>query len=205
MGFEQLAELKKRLAKEAKEAKEAKAARGAKEAKRQAAKPARPAQPARPKASGRPEAKGETVDPVVRSIGKLQKRFPAAFPKNPAPKVPLKIGVLADLLAHSEELGLNEAEIREALGTWCRGSRYWACLTDGAARVDLSGAPAGQVTARDATFARNQAKGAQNARRRGPRAAAPDNAATAQPSPPDSDPAPDAPDAAGATPAFDAS
>ncbi|QCP53246.1 prop effector [Trinickia violacea] len=168
MGFEQLAVLKQQLTKEAKEA------------KRQAAKPLRLAQPAESKATGRGPKNG-AVDPVLRAIGKLQKRFPAAFPKNPAPKVPLKIGILTDLLTHAGELALNEAEIRHAVGTWCRGSRYWACLTDGAARVDLAGASAGLVTARDAAFARNQAKGAYASRRRGRGAPPPDNAPTRQP------------------------
>ncbi|CAN7621906.1 ProQ/FinO family protein [Trinickia sp. LjRoot230] len=169
MGFEQLAELKKQLAKEARAAKEAKEAKQAKEAnpaKRpapsagpQTAKPARRAPSAQAKPNGRAAVKSDPVDPVVRVIGKLQKRFPVAFPKNPAPKLPLKIGIFADLVAFAGELGLSEAEIREAVSTWCRGSRYWACLTEGAARVDLNGAPAGEVSARDAAFARRQAKG----------------------------------------------
>jgi ProP effector len=197
MGFEQLAELRKQLAKEARAAKEQ--AQPAEADK--SARPARPGQrdgkgerdakgqrdargqrdrkgPHEPKGQreaqgqrgerrGHPAPKGEPVDPVVRVIGKLQKRFPAAFPKNPAPKVPLKIGVLTDLLSHAEELALSEAQIREAVSTWCRGSRYWACLVDGAARVDLEGAPAGSVTARDAAFARRQAKGGAAARRKG--------------------------------------
>jgi len=169
MGFEQLAVLKQQLAKEAKEA------------KRQATKSVRPAQPAESKTTGRAGAKSGAVDPVLRVIGKLQKRFPAAFPKNPAPKVPLKIGILTDLLTHAEELALNEAEIRLAVGTWCRGSRYWACLTDGAARVDLTGASAGLVTARDAAFARSQAKDAYASRRQDRGAPQPENAPTGQP------------------------
>jgi ProP effector len=95
----------------------------------------------------------------VHAIGKLQKRFPAAFPKKPEPKLPLKVGIFEDLLPHAEQLGLSEAEIREAIATWCRGSRYWSCLTDGAARVDLTGAPAGTVNARDVAFARNSQRG----------------------------------------------
>jgi ProP effector len=95
----------------------------------------------------------------VHAIGKLQKRFPAAFPKKPAPKLPLKIGILEDLLPHAQELSLNEAEIREAIATWCRGSRYWSCLTDAAVRVDLNGAPAGQVSTRDMAFARSLQRG----------------------------------------------
>jgi len=95
----------------------------------------------------------------VHAIGKLQKRFPVAFPKKPEPKLPLKVGILADLLPHAEQLGLSEAEIREAIATWCRGSRYWSCLTEGAARVDLNGEPAGQVNARDVAFARSSQRG----------------------------------------------
>ena len=169
MGFEQLAVLKQQLAKEATEP------------KRQATKSVRPAQPAKSKTTDRPGAKSGAVDPVLRVIGKLQKRFPSAFPKNPAPKVPLKIGILTDLLTHAGELALNEAEIRQAVSTWCRGSRYWACLTEGAARVDLAGASAGLVTARDAAFARNQAKGAYASRRQGRGAPPPDNAPMRQP------------------------
>jgi ProP effector len=195
MGFEQLAVLKQQLAKEAREAraKEAKAKEGkanvaktANEAKRGLAKPDRRSQPRKPGTNGRSAqsaAAAETVDPVVRAIGKLQKRFPAAFPKKPAPKVPLKIGILADLVAHSQELGLNEAEIRDAVSTWCRGSRYWACLTDGAARLDLTGAAAGVVTARDAAFARRQASAAHRVRRHEEGAPAPATAPTSNEAP----------------------
>ncbi len=190
MGFEQLAALKAQLTKEAKLKKQERAAdqpaaERAKQATQQATKPAakadRPARPVRPGGNARPgggharpegkvrtgeKEKAPPVDPVVRVIGKLQKRFPTAFPKNPAPKVPLKVGILADLIAQASDLQLTEAEIREAVSTWCRGNRYWACLTDGAARVDLTGAPAGVVTARDAAFARNQAKGGAGGRRK---------------------------------------
>jgi ProP effector len=93
------------------------------------------------------------VDPVVKSIGRLQKRFPIAFPKNPAPKLPLKVGIFEDLVAHARELSLSEAELRDAIKTWCRGSRYWKCLVEGAARVDLTGAEAGKVTAQEAAGA----------------------------------------------------
>jgi ProP effector len=90
------------------------------------------------------------VDPVVHTIGKLQKRFPLAFPKNPAPKVPLKVGIFEDLMTHAEELGLNEKELRSAIKVWCRGNRYWTCLVQGAPRIDLTGGAAGEVSAADA-------------------------------------------------------
>jgi ProP effector len=147
MGFEQLAELKKQLAK-------------------QSAQP-EPAARRQPKNGSGSRVKQTAVDPVVLVIGKLQKRYPAAFPRNPAPKVPLKLGILDDILLHADQLALTEAEIRDALGTWCRGSRYWAALTEGAVRVDLSGAAVGQVTARDSAFARSQSKGAKAPRKGG--------------------------------------
>jgi ProP effector len=176
MGFEQLAELKKQLA--AARAEAAPAAKSdAKPASKPASKPglktdskagsrpgARPARkPAQPRrdapaaAAGathaKPAADAKPVDPVVKSIGRLQKRFPIAFPKNPAPKLPLKVGIFEDLVVHAKELSLSEAELRDAIKTWCRGSRYWKCLVEGAARVDLTGAAAGQVSAQEAAGA----------------------------------------------------
>lgn len=94
------------------------------------------------------------TDPVLLLIRKLQNRFAATFPKKPAPKVPLKIGVFEDLMTHASELGADEAQLRAAIKTWCGGSRYWACMVEGAARIDLAGQPAGVVTAADAQRAR---------------------------------------------------
>lgn len=167
MGFEQLAGLRAKLAEQAKKEAREKAPRQP----APAAKPNKPPRPNKPgtkpgtKPGGKPAAKpagqaaasarpATPVDPVVRNIGKLQKKFPLAFPKNPAPKVPLKIGVFDDLLTHATELGLSEAELREAIRTWCRGARYWSCLTQGAPRLDLAGQPAGEVTEADAARGR---------------------------------------------------
>lgn len=131
MGFEQLVTLKAELAAQAAQAKRA-------------------AQAKTPRRRSTSSATATTpLDPVVRTIGKLQARFPLAFPKNPAPKVPLKIGIFADLQAQAPEF--SEAELRDALRIWCRGARYWACLTEGAPRVDLVGQAAGHVTAVEAS------------------------------------------------------
>ena len=129
MGFEQLAQLREQLAKQAKSA--------------PAKKPARP-----PRST--PSTPREPVHPVVHTIRKLQNRFPRAFPKNPAPKLPLKIGILDDLLKHAPNLRLTEKEIRDAIKTWCRGGRYWSSLVEGAARVDLNGNAVGKVSTADA-------------------------------------------------------
>ena len=144
MGFEQLADLKKQLA-----------------AKAKAERPAKPQ--AKPRAAPHKQ-QDNPVDPVVLTIGRLQRLFPKAFPKNPAPKLPLKIGIHKELLGKASEIGLEEAAITVAVKTWCRGTRYWASIVEGAPRIDLEGNPAGEVTARDAAQARSL-----EARRRQPR------------------------------------
>ena len=167
MGFEQLAELRAQLAAKAKQERNAKrpaapADTGAKpksgDRPQRGAKPAADAKaPHRGKpASAKPaSAKPSTpVDPVIVAIGKLQRKFPRAFPKNPAPKVPLKVGIWDDLAREAEAIGLNEAELRDAMSTWCRGNRYWSCLVEDAVRVDLQGNEAGRVTHDDAARAR---------------------------------------------------
>jgi ProP effector len=167
MGFEQLAVLKQQFEKE-KQAKRAQSKPAAKPAHKPAsahaskpaskpaptpvskpvAKPPRPPRPA-PRPAAPVAVRSKPVDPVVLTIGKLQKRFPKAFPKNPSPKVPLKIGIFEDLLAHATELALTETELRAAIKIWCRGSRYWTSMVEGAIRVDLSGEEAGRVSPED--------------------------------------------------------
>jgi ProP effector len=98
------------------------------------------------------------VDPVVLIIGRLQKQFPIAFPKNPAPKIPLKLGIHKDLLELSESLGISKPDLREAIKAWCVGNRYWTCITEGATRIDLEGNPAGCVTKVEADLAKSRLK-----------------------------------------------
>ncbi|WP_321791872.1 ProQ/FinO family protein [Burkholderia pyrrocinia] len=133
MGFEQLATLRDQLASNAE--------------REQAAKTRRKRVTSQPTRSNLP-------DPVVLTIAKLQNRFPQTFPRTPAPKIPLKVGILEDLIHRIQELRLSEAELRDAMKTWCRGNRYWTCLVDGAARVDLTGSEAGRVSPADAVRAR---------------------------------------------------
>ena len=134
MGFEQLASLRDELALQA---------ATEKSLKRQN------------KAGNRTSAKQVTqVDPRVLIIGLLQKKFPLAFPKKPAPKVPLKIGIHKDILEQAEQLGISKNELRAAIKTWCMGNRYWECLVEGSVRIDLNGNVSGQVTKGDADLAR---------------------------------------------------
>ncbi|MGH8817222.1 MAG: ProQ/FinO family protein, partial [Achromobacter pestifer] len=105
----------------------------------------------------RAERRDTPVDPVVVAISRLQRQFPKAFPKNPAPKLPLKLGALADLVQHAQALQLDEAQIKEAVKTWCDGRRYWTCMVEDAPRVDLNGEPSGVVTANEAKHAKRMA------------------------------------------------
>jgi ProP effector len=132
MGFEQLASLKDQLAQQAKAERLAKS----------------------PKKKTAPAKKAVPVDPVVLVIGQLQKRFPQAFPKNPAPKLPMKIGIHRDLLEQSEQLGVSKKALREAIKIWCGGNGCWACIVEDSIRVDLNGDEAGRVTKEDAAQAR---------------------------------------------------
>lgn len=137
MGFEQLAELRDRLRAE----KEPQKTDSARHIKRKST----------------PQAKPRIQDPSVGAIWPLQKHFPLAFPVNPAPKVPLKEGILKDAEQHLELLGLTLEQLKLGISTWCRGSRYWACMVEDAPRLDLSGQPAGVVTSTQAMYAKQQA------------------------------------------------
>lgn len=137
MGFEQLAELRDRLRAE----KEPQKADIAKQPKRKSSSQAKP----------------RIKDPAVEAIWPLQKHFPVAFPVNPAPKVPLKEGILKDAEQHLELLGLTREQLKLGISTWCCGTRYWASMVENAPRLDLSGQSAGIVTATQATYAKQQA------------------------------------------------
>ncbi|WP_175884693.1 ProQ/FinO family protein [Burkholderia sp. BCC0044] len=162
MGFEQLAELRAQLAAKAKQERNAKRPAAPTDAGAKPKSGDQPPRGAKPGAGAKPQHRAKPasakpsapVDPVIVAIGKLQRKFPRAFPKNPAPKVPLKVGIWDDLAREAQAVGLNEAELREAMSTWCRGNRYWSCLVEDAVRVDLQGNEAGRVTHDDAARAR---------------------------------------------------
>ena len=137
MGFEQLAGLRDRVRAENEQAK----ADSTKHAKR----------------NSPPQAKPRELDPAVEAIWPLQKHFPLAFPVNPAPKVPLKEGILKDAEQHLELLGITREQLKLGISTWCRGARYWASMVENAPRLDLSGQAAGIVTAAQAMYAKHQA------------------------------------------------
>ena len=138
MGFEQLAELRDRLRAEKAQVK-------TDNTKPRERKPS-------------PQTKPRERDPAVEAIWRLQKHFPLAFPVNPAPKVPLKEGILKDAEQHLELLGISSEQLKQGIAIWCRGSRYWASMTENAPRLDLNGQEVGIVTAPQALHAKQQAK-----------------------------------------------
>lgn len=138
MGFEQLAELRDRLRAEKEQVK----IDSTKQNERKSSQQKTPSE----------------QDPALEAIWRLQKYFPLAFPVNPAPKVPLKEGILNDAEQHLELLGISNEQLKQGIATWCRGSRYWACMTENAPRLDLSGQAVGSVTASQALHAKQQAK-----------------------------------------------
>ncbi len=144
MGFEQLAELRDRLRAEKKQVEQVQ------QVKTESAKPQKRKQA--------PKAKLREQDPAVEAIWRLQKHFPLAFPVNPAPKVPLKEGILKDAEQHLSLLGINLEQLKLGIAAWCRGGRYWAAMTENAPRLDLQGQPVGAVTAAQALHAKQQAR-----------------------------------------------
>jgi len=161
MGFEQLAALRDQLAAQGSQHQPA----SPPPPPRRERRPGRPKQTAHAtgQTTGAPQGRRsdtrrEPADPLLLAISRLQQQFPRAFPKKPADKVPLKIGILQDLSAHAQTLRLEEPQIKAAIQTWCQGNRYWACLALDAVRVDLSGEPAGTVTQAEANRARQLAR-----------------------------------------------
>ncbi|OZB34929.1 MAG: ProQ activator of osmoprotectant transporter prop [Pseudomonas sp. 34-62-33] len=144
MGFEQLAELRDRLRAEKQQVEQVQ------QVKTERATPPKRKQPAKTRARER--------DPAVEAIWRLQKHFPLAFPVNPAPKVPLKEGILKDAEQHLSLLGINLEQLKLGIAAWCRGGRYWSAMTENAPRLDLQGQPVGVVTAAQALHARQQAR-----------------------------------------------
>lgn len=83
-------------------------------------------------------------------IDKLQELCPTAFPKKPAPKVPLALGSTKAVQA---VLNVNFVTAEYLLKLWCQGKRYdKACSVEGTTRYRLDGSIGGKVTVKQAMF-----------------------------------------------------
>ncbi|MDR5769909.1 MULTISPECIES: ProQ/FinO family protein [unclassified Caballeronia] len=145
MGFEQLAALKAQLDQGA-------------DRKEVASRLTSPTVDATREIKQPPKRSRTSADAAACAVTALQRHFPRAFPHRPAPKVPLKVGILKDVLARAASLGLSQRDARNGVKLWCRGQRYWTCLVEGDMRVDLTGAISGVVTAVEADYGKNQEK-----------------------------------------------
>ena len=86
------------------------------------------------------------------ALTRLAERFPQTFVlEKYQPHRPLKVGIAADIKARCPDL--TSRERGRALAAYTNRIMYLRGLVEGAARIDLDGNPAGEVTARDAEYA----------------------------------------------------
>ena len=86
------------------------------------------------------------------ALARLADEFPRTFVQEKyQPHWPLKVGIAADLMERGPELDHHKLTV--ALTVYTRRVMYLRSLVAGAARVDLEGNPAGEVTVQDAEHA----------------------------------------------------
>ena len=89
---------------------------------------------------------------IGAALARLASAFPRAFVlEKYRPHRPLKIGIAADISARCP--AVERRALSVALSVYARRVMYLRGLVAGAARVDLDGKAAGEVTARDAEYA----------------------------------------------------
>jgi len=80
-------------------------------------------------------------------VNQLATLYPLCFFREHELRRPLKIGIREDIVAQHPEL--QPSVIVSALQNYTRCVPYWSTLKAGAARIDLDGNVAGQVTLED--------------------------------------------------------
>ena len=89
---------------------------------------------------------------IDAALARLAEAFPQTFVlEKYRPHWPLKVGIAADIPARCPDL--ERRVLSAALRVYARRVMYLRGLVAGAARVDLDGKEAGEVTARDAEYA----------------------------------------------------
>jgi ProP effector len=100
------------------------------------------------------EKESPAASGVESVIALLAERWPRAFAIRESKRRPLKVGIHGDLLAALDG-AMTAAELGDALGDYTKSSGYIRRITRaGAERIDLDGAPAGEVTPEEANQAR---------------------------------------------------
>jgi ProP effector len=93
-----------------------------------------------------------TKQDIDATLARLAEAFPQTFVlEKYRPHWPLKVGIAADLVERAPEL--DRRKLNVALSVYTRRVMYLRGLVAGAARVDLDGNPAGEVSAGDAEHA----------------------------------------------------
>jgi ProP effector len=84
----------------------------------------------------------------------LAARFPGVFVVQDARRRPLKVGIHLDAIAAAPDLDVKL--LKATLSWYTTSDGYFLKTKEGATRVDLTGAPAGSVSAEDAEHARSR-------------------------------------------------
>jgi sRNA-binding protein len=93
-----------------------------------------------------------TKQDIDAALARLAEAFPQTFVlEKHRPHRPLKVGIAADIRARCP--AVERRVLSVVLSVYTRRVMYLQSLVAGAARVDLDGTPAGEVTARDAEYA----------------------------------------------------
>jgi ProP effector len=87
---------------------------------------------------------------VETAVAELAAAFPATFKLDPTLVRPVKLGIKDEVVAHSD---VSRRRISAALRSYCNSVHYLRASTEGAMRIDLTGEPAGTVTATEARHA----------------------------------------------------
>jgi ProP effector len=93
-----------------------------------------------------------TKQDIDAALARLAEAFPQTFVlEKHRPHRPLKVGIAADIRARCP--AVERRVLSVVLSVYTRRVMYLQSLVAGAARVDLDGKAAGEVTARDAEYA----------------------------------------------------
>jgi ProP effector len=95
------------------------------------------------------ETRLRKANEAIAALGRLVEKFPNCFFFYEHARRPLKVGLHDDLTA----AGCPSADLKIALRRYTNSFGYLRSLKTGAARLDLTGAPAGEVTAEQAAVA----------------------------------------------------
>ena len=100
-----------------------------------------------------PQAPSAWKRAAIDTLTVLRAKFPLCFARlDLRSRTPLKVGIHADILTAAPEI--DPSDLGKALHLYTRHAGYLAQCVEGQPRIDLSGQPAGALTAAEAEHAR---------------------------------------------------